>query len=587
MKKRVKQHLGRKLEFIIGLSLSIFLVFSIFIVNVVISYKSQREYTLEKVDIVGNTILDNFSKTLANIDNVNKTVFLDEEYQDLVSNLYDESLYLTSLHKINNMFERYLTSSYHSIIKDIGYIPRDLNGELDLDRFVHQGYNLNLFGIQESLDINFAKIKEISNKDPYKKGQLFVIEPVEQGNKSNILIFARNIYDIRKENYNKKLGIGFVCVNRLELENILNYSVAIDGLKVYVDNHDGLILKSNSIDQINFDDNKYIKETSSLSFYGWTLYEVYDTNYILKSMMTNIVTEAIVFVVLIIIFIAVYFLLHIRNLKSLYYMFDKFSSNANKKLAIIEYTDDDEINMVIRAYNTMILFNDKLNNEILLEKDKALQSQIQKNEFEIKSLYSQINKHFLINVLSVVHSLINLKEIEKANYCLENLSDFLRYSLNLESEADLKSELNSIVSYFNVQSIRYSKIDYSLTYDDDLDTIIVPKLIIQPLIENAYIHGLKNKKGHIDVTCKRIDDTIYIMVSNYSNEIEKEKIGKVNEELQNIEDNLYENKEGYHGIALINIQRRLKLMYGENANLSIYVTNKDEVVSLIKIKMEN
>ena len=90
MKQRKKLRLGRKSEFIIGLSLSIFLVFSIFIVNTVITYNSEEDYTYEKVDIISNTVYENFSNTLINIDNVSKSVFLNVEFQDLVSNLDDE-----------------------------------------------------------------------------------------------------------------------------------------------------------------------------------------------------------------------------------------------------------------------------------------------------------------------------------------------------------------------------------------------------------------------------------------------------------------------------------------------------------------
>jgi len=100
MKQRMKLHLGRKLEFIIGLSLSIFLVFSIFIVNTVISYNSEKKYTYEKVDLISNTVYENFSNTLVNIDNVSKSVFLNTEFQDLASLLYENNTYENTVNKI-------------------------------------------------------------------------------------------------------------------------------------------------------------------------------------------------------------------------------------------------------------------------------------------------------------------------------------------------------------------------------------------------------------------------------------------------------------------------------------------------------
>ena len=420
----------------------------------------------------------------------------------------------------------------------------------------------------------------------YLNGAMFSLNTYYLGDLAEIVVFARNIYDIRPATYNQLMGIGYICVSKIKLESFLNYALAIDGLYMYAQNSEDLIFKSNGVEDINkYNDNRYLKNQRSLVFYGWTLYEVYDTNFILKSMSTYIITEIVISVSIIIIFIILYFLLHMRNLKSLYYMFNKFSSNTNRKLSMIEYIDDEEVNRVIKAYNEMVAFNNKLNEDIILEKDKALQSQIQKNEFEIKSLYSQINKHYLINVLSVVHSLINLKSIDKANYCLENLSDFLRYSLNLGSEADFKSELNSVVSYFNVQSVRYPKVKYTLSYDDGLDEIIVPKLIIQPLIENAYVHGLKNKTGNINVVCKKDKESIIIEVIDDGEVISQEELENINKRIQLCEEKVETNKN-YHGIALVNIQRRLKLMYGENANLSIKITEDYKTVSSIIIKTE-
>lgn len=583
MKKRKKLRLGRKSEFIIGLSLSIFLVFSIFIVNTVITYNSEEDYTYEKVDIISNTVYENFSNTLINIDNVSKSVFLNVEFQDLVSNLDDD--YNNKINRINLIFEKAALSSDSSLIKDIGYIPR-INESLNVSEFIHYGYHTNLFTIYNGENENFTEIIKESQSAPYLNGAIYGIQTKYLGENAEIIIFARNIYDIRPATYNKLMGIGYICVNRIKLESILNYSLAIDGLYMYAQNTDDLLFKSDGVGNIaDFNDNKYLKNQRSLSFYGWTLYQVYDTNYILKSLSTYIITEIIISVSIIVIFIILYFLLHMRNLKSLYYMFDKFSSNTNRKLSMIDYIDDEEVNRVIKAYNDMVAFNNKLNEDIILEKDKALQSQIQKNEFEIKSLYSQINKHYFINVLSVIHSLINLKAIDKANYCLENLSDFLRYSLNLGSEADLKSELNSVISYFNVQSVRYPKVKYIVSYDDELDEIIVPKLIIQPLVENAYVHGLKNKTGNITVICKKVDSFIIIEVIDDGDVITQEELEYINKKIQLCEEKVEINKN-HHGIALVNIQRRLKLMYEENANLSIKITDDNKTISSIKIKME-
>ena len=216
--------------------------------------------------------------------------------------------------------------------------------------------------------------------------------------------------------------------------------------------------------------------------------------------------------------------------------------------------------------------------------DSLANQTFQKKNFEIKSLYAQINKHFIINVLSIIHSLINLKQIENANYCLENLSDFLRYSLTLDSSSSLKDEINNVESYFNIQSIRYSKVEYSIEYDGDIDDIVVPKLIIQPLVENAYIHGLKNKIGSIFVCCKKDENYLKISVIDDGNSLKTEELYNINEKIR-LCDEIESNKNLSHGIALSNIQKRLNLMYGDNAKLRLEILDDNKTMSSIEIKL--
>ena len=150
----------------------------------------------------------------------------------------------------------------------------------------------------------------------------------------------------------------------------------------------------------------------------------------------------------------------------------------------------------------------------------------------------------------------------------------------------MQSEINSAISYFNVQNIRYPNVEYTINYDEGLDLVTVPKLILQPLIENAYIHGLKKKTGKINVICKKEDNSIVIRVVNDGELLTQEEVEKLNERIRLCEEKVNTNKVDMHGIALVNIQRRLKLMYGDNANVSIGSFDNRTISSII-IKMGN
>jgi len=555
----------------------------LFVVNATTTYINGKEETLNKIDLVTDNVEKNITRTLSTIDNVSKNIFLSESFQTVVEELYDEKLYNSSLEKINSIFENNLLGFDSLLIKDICYIPRDLNGELDVTNLIHYGYNVNLF--VNKMDANTDKVISESILDKNLNGALFLNELYSFGNVSEQIAFSRNVKSVRNQNYNEMMGIGIIVINKTRLIELLNYSNVVDGLVTSISYNAKIVFYSSNMDNLNIDIKKDFMSEISLGFYNWKMTSYYDRTYFLISLEDTLFTSLIIVLFFIAVYIILYFNVHKKNLKSVYYLFDNFSQiNKETQLRQIECIDDVEINKVILAYNEMVNTMNTLNNNILLEKEMNFQYQLQKKNFEIKSLYAQINKHFIINVLSIIHSLINLKQIENANYCLENLSDFLRYSLNLDSSSSLKDEINNVKSYFNIQSIRYSKVEYSIEYDGDIDDIVVPKLIIQPLVENAYIHGLKNKIGSIFVCCKKDNNYLKISVIDDGNSLTKEELYTINEKIR-LCDEIESNKNLSHGIALSNIQKRLNLMYGDSAKLKLEILDDNKTMSSIKIKL--
>ena len=229
----------------------------------------------------------------------------------------------------------------------------------------------------------------------------------------------------------------------------------------------------------------------------------------------------------------------------------------------------------------MVQSVNNLNKKINEEKEEANLLKLKNKEFEIENLYSQINKHFIINILSVVHSLINLNDIDKANYCLESLSDYLRYSLSFNiKETSIQNEIESIKNYINLQLIRYQDINVFYDIDENCLSYEIPKLILQPLVENAFVHGLKKKKGNIKISLKLINNIIYLMVQN-DGIVDLNILESINENIQNG----IEIKTGNHGVALVNINTRFHLMYGNK--VKVYLTVIDnKTISIIEINLQ-
>ena len=177
---------------------------------------------------------------------------------------------------------------------------------------------------------------------------------------------------------------------------------------------------------------------------------------------------------------------------------------------------------------------------------------------ELKALQSQINPHFLFNVLNTMTSLIRTNP-EKAREVTIDLSNYLRYNLdnNLKS-VELIKELNQIDTYIKIEKARFGdKLNIVYDVEESLYNFQIPSLIIQPLVENSIKHGIlkKRDKGFVKIIVKKIDKDIEVA-------IEDDGVGIEQAVIDNLDKKIEEN------IGLKNVHQRLKLLYGEGLNIT-------------------
>ena len=176
---------------------------------------------------------------------------------------------------------------------------------------------------------------------------------------------------------------------------------------------------------------------------------------------------------------------------------------------------------------------------------------------ELKALQSQINPHFLFNVLNTMTSLIRTNP-EKAREVTIDLSNYLRYNLdNNVKSVELIKELNQVDTYIKIEKVRFGdKLNIIYDVDESLYNFQIPSLIIQPLVENSIKHGILKKRdnGCVKIIIKKIDKDIEITIEDDGVGIE-----------QSIIDNL--DKQIKENIGLKNVHQRLKLLYGEGLNI--------------------
>ena len=220
-----------------------------------------------------------------------------------------------------------------------------------------------------------------------------------------------------------------------------------------------------------------------------------------------------------------------------------------------------EARVLSDSMNTMI---DKINE--LLEQVKTEQVRLRKAEFEL--LQSQINPHFLYNTLDAIVWLAEAGEQKKV--VVGSLSDFFRISLNQGQDIlDVREELQHVRSYLEIQQMRYQDIlQYEICVPEELYSSRIPKITLQPLVENALYHGIKNKrgKGMIRIDGEMEDSDCILRITDNGRGMTPERLGQVREGIRNrnaCETEIY---------GLYNVNERIRLNFGEKYGITITST---------------
>ena len=229
--------------------------------------------------------------------------------------------------------------------------------------------------------------------------------------------------------------------------------------------------------------------------------------------------------------------------------------------ARIDIPHVNELNTLAENLNTMAGQID-----LLIQKNMEEQKNFQKAE--MKALQAQITPHFLYNTFDTIVWLAEEEHTEEVVRITKAFSDFLRISLSRGHEwIIISQELEHIKNYLTIQKIRYADIlNYSIDADEALMDVKMIKLVLQPLIENAIYHGIKNKRGRgkLKVSAHFTNDSrtfVCFTVEDNGAGFTEERLGQVRNELRTGAQDSEKLSSVY---GLYNVNKKLKLYYGEN-----------------------
>ncbi|MDE6906304.1 MAG: sensor histidine kinase [Lachnospiraceae bacterium] len=237
-----------------------------------------------------------------------------------------------------------------------------------------------------------------------------------------------------------------------------------------------------------------------------------------------------------------------------------------------------EFEYLDRAFNTM-------SSELKYQFETIYEEELALKDANIKALQSQINPHFLNNTLEIINWEARMNGNDNVSGMIEALTTMLNATMNRKQRrfVMLSEELSYVDAYLYIISSRYGeRFQVHRDIDESLLGVSVPILIIQPIVENAVEHGVEeNRKGIVEIKIYREEDKLYIKVINDGilKESDKEKIRRLLGEGEAKLD------ESHISLGIRNVNRRLKIIYGDDCGLTVESDEENKTVSTILVKL--
>jgi len=533
--------------------LSFFLFSSIAIILVVwVSMQIQNLRNLNRINLnysiqVSERIIDNLEMIFQNLDYTAIALSTHEDVKKFVTE--EDSL------------------SYHDKSEDI----RDLISDI----YRPEGLVEDIL-IYDMEGVFYRFLGDLSSTNAKEIGKILG----ETKNQSHIII---NLSGIQFIGYisaiyedDKQTGSIIFLINGKVIENMFNVYDPIGYLEIGLVADDKVIasnnprLKEQTIQEIEEKSDFFRRESISITPFEILLAN--NPSVFIDNYLEFLVFSLFNFASLVLIFFLLYRWINNRFFKPMV----QIISNADQMKITTDYqpfllTGEEEFDKVIYRINEMMKQVENHNNKILDMKLQMYLTETEKQTAINISLKKQINAHFMINTLNVIKRLSQKAKYVQAGEMCDNLSFLLRYANNEEDYINGMEEMFVLEKYAKIMQIRYpNRFDVEFDIEDKMYDIVLPRMLIQPILENAFIHSKYANDKNIRITI-----LAYIENGEISITVKDNGCGMDYQTLSMLQNNIWKapqthsDNQGVEHIALLNIQKRIVLLFGEAYGISI------------------
>lgn len=502
--------------------------------------------------------------------NTSDMIYQDDNLHSIVKREYENYGEVVKAYNEYNMLSNYL--KYYTEFNSISM-------------YVENDTILNGYGVVRVTD-------EIRESEWYKKaikdkGIITWVYKRDEETKNYNLSLIRSINSISKG----QIGVLEISINASELANVImneryKTSILMDGIVVQSNNlpigqvadlGEGETEASYYYDikeEYNDDGDHLILNTFKLDkSFNNTFQVLVNVPVDIITMESRSVVEKsiliILFAILCSIFVILYFSKNFSNrIKTLRNEMHKVvKGNFNIKKSI---GGNDEISEVYDDLYIMMESINKLIDEVYIRKIQQEKLMVKQKEAEFKMLASQINPHFLYNTLETIRMRAFCNGDRELAGIVKKLGKIMRRNLEVSNEnVPFESELELVKNYLEIQALRFKgKVEHEFNIEVDANKYKILPLLLQPIVENAFVHGLEGIKEKGKITVSAFEDLGYLIV-----EISDNGCGITKERLEFINNNLgkvNKKENGHQSIGMGNINERIKIFYGNEYGIYVF-----------------
>lgn len=232
----------------------------------------------------------------------------------------------------------------------------------------------------------------------------------------------------------------------------------------------------------------------------------------------------------------------------------------------LSYTGEEYFDGLVERINEMMSRIELREKELRDSELRLKENELEKERNLLSLLKKQISAHFTVNTLNAIRALIHKGEKEAAIRICDDLSTLLRYANAGEEYISLLEEFFVLEQYASIMQIRYpNRFRFLIETDDSFSELYIPRMLIQPIVENAILHGVREKQGTVTVSAK-VDKEIEIFVSDNGVGMDEDVLGAL---IQDMKTDSNANGTGLSHVALSNISRRIHMLYGPEYGINI------------------